>query len=205
MRSTVGLFDQSSFAKFRLEGADAARVLSRVCANDVDVAPGRIVYTQWLNDRGGIEADLTVTRLDEAAFLIVTGAETETKDFNWLKRHIDPGEHCVSTNVTSAMGVLSVMGPRRAELLQPLTPDDLSDKAFPFAQQPGDRARVCAGARLAHHLRRRAGLGALHPDRIHGGRLRGDRRGGGAPWPRACGLPRVEFAAHRESLPALGS
>ena len=58
----VGLFDQSSFAKFRLEGRDAARVLGRVCANDVDVAPGRMVYTQWLNDRGGIEADLTVTR-----------------------------------------------------------------------------------------------------------------------------------------------
>ncbi len=133
VRSTVGLFDQSSFAKFRLEGADAAHVLGRICANDIDVAPGRMVYTQWLNDRGGIEADVTVTRLDEAAFLIVTGAETETKDFNWLKRHIDPGKHCVATNVTSAMGVLSVMGPLARELLAPLTPDDLSDKAFPFA------------------------------------------------------------------------
>ena len=64
VRSAVGLFDQSSFAKFRLEGADAERVLNRVCANDVDVAPGKMVYTQWLNERGGIEADLTVTRLD---------------------------------------------------------------------------------------------------------------------------------------------
>jgi len=133
VRTTVGLFDQSSFAKFRLEGADAARILGRVCANDVDVAPGKIVYTQWLNERGGIEADLTATRLSETEFLIVTGAETETKDFNWLRRHIDPAAHCVLTNVTSGMGVLSLMGPRARELLQSLTPDDLSDRAFPFA------------------------------------------------------------------------
>jgi glycine cleavage system aminomethyltransferase T/glycine/D-amino acid oxidase-like deaminating enzyme len=120
-------------AKFRLEGRDALRVLNRVCANDVAVAPGKIVYTQWLNERGGIEADLTVTRLDEGTFLIVGGAETETKDFNWLKRHIEPDAHCVLTNVTSGMGVLSVMGPRSREFLQSLTPDDLSAAAFPFA------------------------------------------------------------------------
>jgi 4-methylaminobutanoate oxidase (formaldehyde-forming) len=133
VRSAVGLFDQSSFAKFRLEGNDATDVLNRVCANDVAVAPGRIIYTQWLNERGGIEADLTVTRLSDTAYLIVTGAETETKDFGWLQRHIDPGAHCVLTNVTSAMGVLSLMGPKARDLLQPLTPNDISDRAFPFA------------------------------------------------------------------------
>jgi 4-methylaminobutanoate oxidase (formaldehyde-forming) len=133
VREAVGLFDQSSFAKFRLEGADALRVLNQVCANDVAVAPGKMIYTPWLNERGGIEADLTVTRLTESAYLIVTGAETESKDFNWLQRHIEPGANCVLTNVTSGMGVLSVMGPRARELLQSLTPDDLSDAAFPFA------------------------------------------------------------------------
>ena len=133
VRNAVGLFDQSSFAKFRLEGSDALQVLNRVCANDIDVAPGRMVYTQWLNERGGIEADLTVTRLSESLFLIVTGAETETKDFNWLQRHIDAGKHCVLTNVTSGMGVLSVMGPLARELLQALTPEDLSNAAFSFA------------------------------------------------------------------------
>ena len=133
VRSGVGIFDQSSFAKFRLEGADAARVLNRVCANEVDVAPGKIVYTQWLNERGGIEADLTVTRLEESAYLIVCGAETESRDFNWLRRHIPPGANCVLTNITSGMGVLSVMGPRSRALLQSLTPDDMSDTAFPFA------------------------------------------------------------------------
>lgn len=133
VRSAVGLFDQSSFAKFRLEGKEAAPILNRVCANDVDVEPGRIVYTQWLNERGGIEADLTVTRLSESAYLIVGGAETESKDFNWLRRHIEPEARCVLTNVTSGMGVLSIMGPRSREFLQSLTPDDVSSAAFPFA------------------------------------------------------------------------
>ncbi len=133
VREAVALFDQSSFAKFRLEGRDACQVLNQVCANDVDVAPGKLVYTQWLNDKGGIEADLTVTRLSDTAFLIVGGAETETKDFNWLKRHIPAEAHAVLTNVTSGMGVLSIMGPNSRALLQSLSPNDLSDAAFPFA------------------------------------------------------------------------
>ena len=133
VREAVGLFDQSSFSKFRLEGADAVRVLNRVCANDVDVRPGRVVYTQWLNERGGIEADLTVTRIDERSFLIVGGAETETRDFHWLKDSIPADANAVLTNVTSGSGVISVMGPRSREFLQSLTPDDLSNAAFPFA------------------------------------------------------------------------
>ena len=133
VREGVALFDQSSFAKFRLEGRDAARVLSPVCANDIDVATGRVVYTQWLNERGGIEADLTVTRLGEDVFMIVSAAETEVRDFYWLKRHIPDDAHCVLTNVTSAMGVISIMGPHSRELLQSITPDDLSHAGFPFA------------------------------------------------------------------------
>ena len=133
VREAVGLFDQSSFAKFRLEGRDACAVLNRVCANEVDVAPGRMVYTQWLNDHGGIEADLTVTRLAQDAYLIVGGAETQTKDFAWLKRHIPEDAHAVLTDLTSGLGVLSVMGPNSRALLQSLTPDDLSNEAFPFA------------------------------------------------------------------------
>ena len=131
-REAVVLFDQTSFAKFRLEGRDACAVLNQVCANDVDVVPGKLVYTQWLNQNGGIEADLTVTRLSGDAYLIVGGAETETKDFNWLKRHIPTDANAVLTNVTSGMGVLSVMGPHSRALLQSLAPNDLSDSAFPF-------------------------------------------------------------------------
>ena len=111
VREAVALFDQSSFAKFRLEGRDACAVLNRVCANDVDVAPGKLVYTQWLNDKGGIEADLTVTRLSTNAYLIVGGAETEVRDFNWLARHIPNDAHAVLTNVSSGMGVIAIMGP----------------------------------------------------------------------------------------------
>ena len=133
VRERVGLFDQSSFAKFRLEGADASRVLNTVCANDVDVRPGRIVYTQWLNERGGIEADLTVTRLSGDCYLVVTAAATEVRDFNWLQRHIPHDARCVLTNVTSAMGVISIMGPNARALLQSLSPNDLSHAAFPFA------------------------------------------------------------------------
>ena len=133
VREAVALFDQSSFAKFRLEGHDACAVLNRVCANDVDLAPGKLVYTQWLNEKGGIEADVTVTRLDKNAYLIVGGAETEARDCNWLKRHIPDDAHAVLTNVTSGMGVLSIMGPHSRALLQSLSPNNLSDAAFPFA------------------------------------------------------------------------
>ncbi len=133
VRENVGLFDQTSFAKFRLEGPDACAVLNQVCANDVDVRPGRIVYTQWLNEAGGIETDLTVTRLSDSLFLIITAAETEVRDCSWLARHIPGDSRCVLTNVTSGMSVISIMGPKSRELLQSLTPDDLSNDAFPFA------------------------------------------------------------------------
>ena len=133
VRDNVAVFDQSSFAKFRLEGADALRVINQISANNMDVKVGRLVYTQWLNERGGIEADLTVTRLAEDAFLVVSAAETETRDFHWLKSHIPDGANCVLTNVSSGMGVISLMGPRSRDLLQSLTPADMSHNAFPFA------------------------------------------------------------------------
>jgi len=133
VRENVALFDQSSFAKFRLEGPDAVGVLNYVCGNDIDVADGRLVYTQWLNEKGGIEADLTVTRLSETCFLVVTAAETAVRDFHWLKSHIQDDARCVLTDVTSAMGVISIMGPRSRELLQSLTPMEMSNEAFPFA------------------------------------------------------------------------
>ena len=133
VREGVGLFDLSSFAKFRLEGPDAVGVLNRICANDIDVRPGRMVYTQWLNEKGGIEADLTVTRLSEDCFLIVTAAETEIKDFGWLKKHIPEDARCIATNAGSAMSVIAVMGPNSRDLLQGLTPADMSHQAFPFA------------------------------------------------------------------------
>jgi 4-methylaminobutanoate oxidase (formaldehyde-forming) len=133
IRETVGILDQTSFAKFLLQGRDAEKILSRVCANNVAVPPGKIVYTQWLNERGGIEADLTVTRLTEDSYLVVTAAGTQVRDFVWLQRHIPDGAHAVLTDVTSGHAVLGVMGPRARDLLTRVTDADLSNDAFPIA------------------------------------------------------------------------
>ncbi len=132
VRERAGLFDLSSFGKYLLQGRDAEAVLQRVCANDVAVAPGRVVYTQWLNERGGIEADLTVTRLASDRFMITTGAASQARDFHWLRRHIPGDAHAHLTDVTSGFAVLGLMGPASRDLLAPLTPADLSNDAFPF-------------------------------------------------------------------------
>jgi len=133
VRENVGLFDQSSFAKILVQGRDAMPMLNRICSNDINVEPGKIVYTQWLNERGGIEADLTVTRLSEESFLVVTGPTTQTRDLNWLRRNTPHDAAVVVTDVTSSMAVISVMGPNSRALLQSLTEDDLSNEGFPFA------------------------------------------------------------------------
>lgn len=133
VRERVGLFDQSSFAKFLLEGDDAESVLNRICANNISVPVGRIVYTQWLNERGGIEADLTITREGLKRFLIVTAAATQVRDFAWLNRHIPEGTRAFAVDVSSAYSVLGVMGPKSRELLSKVTDADLSNSAFPFA------------------------------------------------------------------------
>jgi 4-methylaminobutanoate oxidase (formaldehyde-forming) len=133
VRNGVGVYDLTSFAKFRCDGPDAGAVLQRICANDVDVPNGEVVYTQLLNERGGIEADLTVTRLAEDTYFIVTAGATETRDFDWLSRHIPADSHAVLTNVTSAYAMLGVMGPESRRLLSTLTDADLSNDVFPYA------------------------------------------------------------------------
>ena len=136
VRNAVGLFDQSSFAKFAVTGPDALAVLDRVSANAIDVEPGRVVYTQWCNDRGGIEADLTITRRGGQDFLVVTAAATRTRDLSWLSRHAR-GQQIEIEDVTDRFAVLGVMGPRSRELLAELTSSDLTNERFPFgsAQQ----------------------------------------------------------------------
>jgi 4-methylaminobutanoate oxidase (formaldehyde-forming) len=132
VRENVGFFDMTSFGKFLLQGADAAVVLERVSANRMNVEPGRVVYTQWLNDQGGIEADLTVTRLSETEFLVVTAAASQMRDFHWLRSSIRPDERAWVSDMTAGYAVISLMGPRSRELLQSLTPVDLSNEAFLF-------------------------------------------------------------------------
>ena len=134
VREGVGLFDQTSFAKFQMAGRDAVSVLNGVSANQIDVTVGRTVYTQWLNDRGGIEADLTVTRIGENEFFIVTSATSQVRDFHWLKDHIPDEAHAFLTDITSAQAVLSIMGPKARDLLTTITSSDVSHNAFPFGQ-----------------------------------------------------------------------
>lgn len=132
VRDAVGLFDQSSFAKFLVEGPDACAVLNRIAVSDVDVPEGRVVYTQWCNHEGGIEADLTITRLGETRFLVVTGAAVQTRDLAWLRRNVPEGARCTVVDVTSGLPMLGLMGPNSRALLEKLTGERLDNAAFPF-------------------------------------------------------------------------
>jgi glycine cleavage system aminomethyltransferase T/glycine/D-amino acid oxidase-like deaminating enzyme len=131
VRERSALFDESSFAKIEVAGPDAARFLHRLCANDVDREPGRVIYSQLLNARGGIECDLTVTRLDEDRYLLVTGTASGAHDLAWLRtNHRD--ERVEVRDVTSSLGCLGLWGPEARTILEELTDDDLSNDAFGF-------------------------------------------------------------------------
>ena len=132
IRENVGMFDMSSFGKIMVMGRDAEAVLQRVACNDVAVENGKIVYTQFLNNEGGIEADVTITRLDSDRFIVVTPAATVRRDLNWINRHIPDGAQCVAMDATAMESVLVVMGPESRDFLQPLIPQSLSNEAFPF-------------------------------------------------------------------------
>ncbi|MBX3582441.1 MAG: FAD-dependent oxidoreductase [Rhizobiaceae bacterium] len=132
VREKVGIFDQSSFAKFELTGPDAQKALDWICANDVSKPAGRLTYTQLLNSRGGIEADLTVARLADDKFYIVTGTGFRAHDFGWIEDHIGEGSKATLTDVTEAFGTLSLMGPDARRVLEAVTDADVSNAAFPF-------------------------------------------------------------------------
>lgn len=130
-REQVALFDQTGFGKLRVQGPDALERLQFLCANQVDVAPGRVVYTPLLNDRGGYESDLTVIRVGADEFHLITGSAQATRDLAWLRRHIgDRRAH--ASDITTAWSVIGVMGPLARQLLARLTDADLSNAAFPF-------------------------------------------------------------------------
>ncbi len=133
-RDAVALYDQTSFSKFLVQGADACRILNFMSTSNVDVPVGRVVYTQWLNDAAGIEADLTITRTGAEEFLVVTAAAAQTRDLAWLRRAIaaERGAHCTVTDVTAGVAMLGIMGPRSRELLEGLSGADLSNAAHPF-------------------------------------------------------------------------
>ena len=131
-RERVALFDLSSFGKAFIEGPDAEAELQRICANDVAVPVGKIVYTQMLNVRGGIVADLTFTRLAPERYMMVTAAASLSRDVNWIRRNLRKDAFVTLTDVSSGFAVLSVMGPNSRALLQKLSNADFSNAAFPF-------------------------------------------------------------------------
>jgi 4-methylaminobutanoate oxidase (formaldehyde-forming) len=132
-REDVVVFDQTSFAKFLLKGRDSLKVLQRLCANDVDVPAGRMVYTAMLNARGGFESDVTITRLSSDTFFILTGSAQATRDADWINRHIAEDQRAALVDVSAAWCVISAMGPKAEPLLARLSPDDLSKAAMPFS------------------------------------------------------------------------
>ena len=131
VRTGVGFFDMTSFGKIRVEGRDACAFLNRMCAGQMDVKTGRIVYTQMLNAAGGIECDLTVTRLSETAYLLVVPGATLQRDLAWLRRHLGDA-FAVITDMTAAESVLCIMGPKARDLLSAVSPNDFSNAAHPF-------------------------------------------------------------------------
>ena len=131
VRNNVGMYDMTSFGKLRVEGRDAMAFMNYIGGGDYDVPVGKIVYTQFLNSKAGIEADVTVTRIEENCYLVVTPAATRLADQTWMRRN--QGDfNVVITDVTAGEGVLAVMGPNARKLLQAVSPNDFSNAVNPF-------------------------------------------------------------------------
>ena len=150
VRNGVGLFDMTSFGKIRIEGRDALAFLQRVCANQMDVEPGRIVYTQMLNSRGGIESDLTITRLSDTAFFAVVPGATLQRDLAWLRKQLRSEEFVVITDITAAEAVLVLMGPKARDVITRVSPNDFSNEAFPFGT--AQEIEIGMGLARAHRV-----------------------------------------------------
>ena len=132
-REAVALYDQTSFSKLLLQGRDARALLQYLCANEIDVPVGKMVYSAMLNPRGGFESDLTVLRLARDRFLIITGSAQTVRDADWITRHIAPEQQVTLTDVSALYSVLSVMGPKARELLARISPDDLGPDGLKFS------------------------------------------------------------------------
>jgi 4-methylaminobutanoate oxidase (formaldehyde-forming) len=131
-RERAALFDESSFAKIAVEGPGAAALLQRLCANDVDRDVGTVTYTQLLNERGGIECDLTVTRQGAERFLLVSGTAFGNHDLGWIRKQLRDEDDVRVADATAAYACLGLWGPLARDVLEPLTPADLSNEAFPY-------------------------------------------------------------------------
>jgi glycine cleavage system T protein len=149
VRNGVGFFDMTSFGKIRVEGPGAGAFLNRICSAQMDVAVGKIIYTMMLNPRGGIEADLTVTRLSETAYLLVVPGATLQRNLAWMRQHLGD-DFAVITDMTAAESVLCVMGPKARDLMARVSPADFSNAAHPFGM--AREIEVGMGLARAHRV-----------------------------------------------------
>jgi 4-methylaminobutanoate oxidase (formaldehyde-forming) len=133
-RERAALFDESSFAKIDVSGPGATAFLQRLAANDVDRPPGTVVYTQMLNGRGGIECDLTATRIEDDRYMLVTGTAFGNHDIGWIRKQLggERSEGVAVRDATGSMGCFGLWGPRARDILSSVTSDDLSNEAFPY-------------------------------------------------------------------------
>ncbi len=131
-RDAAVLIDQSMYSKIQVQGPDAVKALNKVCGAQMDVAVGTSVYTQFLNTRGGIEADVTVTRTAQNCFMVITGHPSQMRDQAWIKDHAEPGWRFEVFDATSGCGLITIHGPRSRDILSSISGDDLSNEAFPF-------------------------------------------------------------------------
>ncbi len=134
VRERAALFDQSSFAKLEVKGPGALAALQRLATANLDHPPGRVVYTQLCNERGGIECDLTIMRTSAERFYVVTGSGFGVHDFDWIRRHLPPDARLSAREVTAAYAVINIAGPRARDVLGAVTDDDVSNDALPFAR-----------------------------------------------------------------------
>ncbi len=149
VRENVGMYDMSSFGKIRVEGPDAEAFMNYIGGGDYSVPNGKIVYTQFLNRSGGIEADVTVTRLTETSYLVVTPAATRLADQTWMQRHAG-NFNVVITDVTAGEGVLAVMGPNARALLEKVSPNDFTNATNPFGT--AQQIEIGMGLARAHRV-----------------------------------------------------
>ncbi|MEO4042736.1 FAD-dependent oxidoreductase [Hoeflea sp. CAU 1731] len=133
VRERVALIDQSSFSKFELIGPDACEALQAMAVSNVDKPVGSVIYTQFCNEAGGIETDLTITRLGQDHYYIVTGSGFGVHDSDWILRHLSQGGGAQLIEVTSARAVINICGPKARDVLQAVCEEDVSNEAFPFA------------------------------------------------------------------------
>ena len=131
-REGVAFYDQSTFSKYLVQGRDACDALQKICSANIDVEIGKVVYTHWLNEAGGIEADLTVSRIKEDEFWVISAAASTIRDMDWLRKHIPKDAHCCISDISNAWAVFGVMGPKSRDLLSTVLSNDLSNEAFPF-------------------------------------------------------------------------